>query len=260
MHPVLFTIMSIEARSYYVLWAFALLIFILWTRSRAVKKYDISWDDATSVILWVYAGAILGAFAGSAAERLPMYFAGTLTLGTVFKGGLSALPGMLCGGLFGIYRLKHLGVSVDRFADAASLPASALIAIGRPGCFLEGCCLGKELYVNDVPWWALRFPNDPSSLFRYPTQLMEALLGLSLLVLLFAAEKYAEKKNLRRDSALLFPIFLMCYGTFRILSDSLRERSSDSAFSFAVILGTLQIILGILWLFKTLKSLRQSSK
>ena len=58
MHPVLFKIMFIEARSYYVLWAFALLIFILWTRSRAVKRFAISWDDATSVILWVYTGAI----------------------------------------------------------------------------------------------------------------------------------------------------------------------------------------------------------
>lgn len=253
MHPVLFKIMFIEARSYYVLWAFALLIFILWTRSRAVKRFAISWDDATSVILWVYTGAILGALTGTAAERIPLYLSGALSLSDVFKGGLSALPGMLFGGLFGIYRLKKLGISIDKFADSASLPASALIAAGRPGCFLEGCCLGEGFYLNDAPMWLVHFPFDPPSFFRCPTQLMESLLGFLLLSILFTLEKYMDKTGKKFRGAVLFPIFLMSYGSFRIIFDGMRESSADSAFSSGLILAYVQLVFGLLWLFKTLK-------
>jgi phosphatidylglycerol:prolipoprotein diacylglycerol transferase len=115
MHPVLFHISFIEARSYYVLWAFALLLFVLWTRRRCVRMFGMSWEEATSVVIWVYCAAILGAMAGSALEKVPLVLSGTQSLALIKKGGLSSGPGLLCGGLAGIWRLRRLQAFARRF-------------------------------------------------------------------------------------------------------------------------------------------------
>jgi len=252
MHPVLFHISFIEARSYYVLWAFALLLFVFWTRRRCVKMFGMSWEDATSAVLWVYCAAILGAMAGSALEKLPLVISGAQSLALIKKGGLSSGPGLLCGGLAGIWRLRRLHLSLDDFSEACSIPAAMMLGIGRIGCFMDGCCKGIGFDCTLRPWWGVHFPTDAAGFFRYPSQISESTAAFCLALLLFVVERSARRSGVRiGGSAILFPLFLILYGAYRLIFDFFREAEADAAFNSAHWLAAAAIVLGIVWLWHT---------
>lgn len=258
MHPILFETPFIEARSYYALWAFALLLFIVWTRGRAVNKYNLDADKVSSVIVWIYFAAMLGALAGGAAERLPLYISGEVSLETLLRGGLSSGSGLLCGGLAGIYRLRKLDVSVDSFADAAMLPTAVMIAVGRNGCFMEGCCLGVGGYFAERPWWGLHFPSDPAGFYRYPSQLSEAAASLLAALILYLVEKYALKRGGRDGGgSVLAPLSLIFLGLYRLVFDNLRVLEPTTAFRSAYIFSPIAIAAGIVWGVRTYRLRRR---
>lgn len=261
MFPVIFKISFIEARSYYLLWAFALLIFILWTRKRAAEKYGMDFDKVSSVIMWVYFGAIFGALAGNAAEKVPFILSGGGSFSDILTGGLSSGPGLLCGGLFGIYRLRKLGMEVSLFSDAVSVPTAALIAIGRNGCFLEGCCLGRGGLYASRPWWGIHFPTDPAGFYRYPSQLSEAFAAFLITVTLLWIEKYflCSYKKYPKCGSVLFPIFLLLFGFYRVFFDYLREPVSGHAFFSGHLLAFVAVALGGAWLYRTYRAAAASS-
>ena len=252
MHPTLFHIAFIEARSYYVLWAFALLLYILWTRRRCVRDFGMDWDDATSVVLWVYSAAILGAMAGSAVEKLPLVLSGAEKLAILKKGGLSSGPGLLCGGLFGVWRLRKLTLSVDDFAEASATPAAVMIGIGRIGCFMDGCCKGIGCSCALRPWWGVHFPADAAGFFRYPSQISESAASFLIALLLYALSREARRCGVRiGGSAILFPLFLVMYGAYRLVFDFFRESETEAAFNSAHWLAGAAIVMGLLWLWRT---------
>ncbi|MCE5201317.1 MAG: prolipoprotein diacylglyceryl transferase [Synergistaceae bacterium] len=258
MYPVLFKISFIEVRSYYVLWTFALLVFILWTRNRAIRKFGMDWDDVSSVIVWIYSAAILGAIVGNAAEKLPLWLAGMTTADEILKGGLSSVPGMLCGGLAGVYRLRKLKISVDDFAEASSIPAAVMIGIGRIGCFLNGCCVGVGYFFAKQPWWAVYFPFDAAGFYRFPSQLSESAAGLMIALFLFTAERKIPEHDIKiGGSAILFPLFLILYGSYRLAFDSLRMTEPASALHIGQYISVSAIICGIIWLYRTYKIRRK---
>lgn len=108
-------------------------------------------------------------------------------------------------------------------------------AIGRLGCFLAGCCYGKE--TNSI--WGIYFPNIGLKVF--PTQLYEMgfLLILSA-ILLFLTYKF--------DFKYTFVIYLISYSIFRFLIEFLR--GDDRGFSLfglspSQIISILLLILSI---------------
>jgi phosphatidylglycerol:prolipoprotein diacylglycerol transferase len=255
MHPVLFKIFSVEARSYYVLWASALLLFLFWTRRRAVKKYDMDDSEAVSVLVWVYVAAILGSMFGSVAEKIPLVISGREPLKIIMRGGLSSGPGLLCAGLAGVYKLRQLDCSIGKFADAASVPFSAMLALGRNGCFLEGCCTGIGANCAVRPWWGVHFPADAVNFYRYPSQISEAIASFAIMLLLLVIEHLAARRMPERRCALLFPVFLILYGFYRLIFDFFRESERYSAFNSGHILAAAAIVLGVLWLRRSFKTL-----
>lgn len=82
-------------------------------------------------------------------------------------------------------------------------------AFGRIGCFLAGCCYGKET----TSWLGVTFPNMDVAV--YPTQLFEALFLFLLSIILFLL---AYKKK----SYYSFSFYLASYGIFRFLLEFLR--------------------------------------
>ncbi len=261
MHPILFSLPFIEVHSYYVLWAFALLIFTLWTRQRAVNKYKISWQDATSVIIWIYCAAIAGSFIGNGIEKIPLYLTGKLTIDSILEGGMSSAFGMLCGGLAGFYRLKKLSLSIDDFAEASAIPAAAMISVGRNGCFFEGCCSGSGLMFAERPWWGVHFPEDPINIYRYPSQLSEACFALIITIVLYFIEKQAPKHGIKiGNSAILAPLFFILYGIYRLIFDNFRTVKPALAFYSGYYLFGVSVIIGILWILRTWNIRRKFSQ
>lgn len=90
-------------------------------------------------------------------------------------------------------------------------PACVCIAhaFGRIGCFLVGCCYGKETSA----WFGLKFVTTETKVI--PTQLFEAIfLFLLGATLLFLAFKYNFKYS--------FAIYIGCYCVFRFIIEFFR--------------------------------------
>ncbi|MEG1825407.1 MAG: prolipoprotein diacylglyceryl transferase [Cloacibacillus sp.] len=252
MHPVIFKISFLEARSYYVLWASALLLFIFWTRRRAERLYGIDYDDASSVLIWVYCAGILGSYAASVAGRLPLYFSGEMPLSMVFR-GMTSWGGMAAGGVVGLYRLKRLRIRAGAFADAAALPAAAMLAIGRVGCHLEGCCAGVGRYYEKAPLFGLHFPFDAAGYYHFPSQLLESSAAFAIFLILLMTQRLLKKCGRLSQGGVLFPIFLALYGLYRFCTDGFRAAGVAGVSQSGDIVWLAAMAIGASWLVWTLR-------
>ncbi len=81
-----------------------------------------------------------------------------------------------------------------KLLDAVTVPGAAAFCVARVGCFLSGCCAGKE---TDLPW-GLVFPSETDGLSEtltrahavHPTQLYELILALlGIFLCLFIVKK-----------------------------------------------------------------------
>lgn len=243
MHPVLFRIGSAVIDTYTVVWAAALALALGWTRIRAVRLYGLGDEDVRVVLFWGFLGILVGARLGNILVEWPVYAAHPGKLLRPWEGGLSALPAILGGGLTAWGVLWKRRLPAWPVAEAASLPAAALIALGRWGCFLNGCCYGEK---TAVPW-AVHFPFDPEGVLRHPTELYESLAALGLWVLLSLVERKLANRPERPAAAVLWPLFLAGYGGIRLVVDPFR---GDGIFYAppARAWGLGIFLLGVLWL------------
>jgi len=117
------------------------------------------------------------------------------------------------GGLFGVLIALKLfsRFSVYNQQDIFRLVAPALPlfhAFGRLGCFLSGCCYGKDL-------GATIYFFDGVYIDKIPVQLFETIFNL----LLFAVLLFIEKKHKNVD---ILRIYLISYATFRFINEFFR--------------------------------------
>ncbi len=150
--------------------------------------------------------------------------------GLVFYGGL-------IGALFGFYIYhKQYHVSLDYFLYYGTPFLPFIHGFGRIGCFLGGCCYGREYYGP----FAVTYPyseNDPelSAFPRFPTQLTEALYNFCL----FAFLLILRKKNTFKEPSKYLGVYLICYAVERFLIEFLRGDAARGVFGA---LSTSQIV------------------
>lgn len=254
MRPILFEFFGAKVHSYYLLWGLALFLLVVWTRRRAVRIYGMSDAAVSSVLVWVYCAGILGSFVPGIIERLPLYFDGKLTFTEVFRGLYSA-GGLLAGGLAGLWRLRKLGADVGAFADAVSIPLTAMLAVGRVGCLLEGCCSGAGALLDEAPRLWLHFPSDPANFWRFPSQPLESFAAFCITSALIVISAVLPEDK-RKHGGILFPLVLILYGLYRLLSDPRRQLYADGLMNLNRYIWVVGVILGAAWLFRTARRLR----
>ena len=242
MRPILFEYSFITVRTSYLFWIAAVSLFMFWTRSRAVIKYGLDRNRTTNAIVWTFFAAAAGALFFDFFGKTVLLFTKDPSFSGFFPAELSSSGGILFGGLAGIYKSYREKLRWNDFADAAMIPAASAIAIWRLGCYFDGCCRGVEAVHSTAPWYAVHYPNDPSSLFRYPYPLIESAFMLGMALLLTAAEKIFLKKR-ASGHTLLTPIFILAYGAFRLSTDPIRETGLRNGgvliFALFVIIGSL---------------------
>jgi phosphatidylglycerol:prolipoprotein diacylglycerol transferase len=164
-------------------------------------------------LIYIYFGALGGAFLG--AKLVYLGAEGWLrwhdeNRWLQFATGKSILGGLI-GGYVGVEIAKSLIDYQKPTGDWFALVAPLTIMLGRVGCIVHGCCLGRAC----SPAWFTT--NDPAGVARWPAALVEMLFnGVFLLVAL----------ALRRARILPgqhFHIYLMAYGAFRFAHEYLRE-------------------------------------
>jgi len=119
------------------------------------------------------------------------------------------------------------------FADLTITALPLGHAVGRVGCFLNGCCFGK---VSTLPWAVHLHGAD-----RQPVQLYEALLNFCLYLILLKI--YFSKT---RDGVVLAG-YLMSYSVIRFVLEFFRgdERAGLLFFSYAQWFSILFFVIGV---------------
>ncbi|MDR1510081.1 MAG: prolipoprotein diacylglyceryl transferase [Synergistaceae bacterium] len=247
MWPVLFGYIE----TYYIFWGAALMVMVFWTRRRAVFIYGISGTDAYDILWWVMCGVFIGSTLGGYLGNWERFADAPGKILRFWESGASSGPGFIGGGLFGLYKIKRLGIPVGSFAESASIPCAFMLFIGRWGCFANGCCAGLP---TNSPL-GVRFLSRPDAAV-WPSQLFESTAALIIGISLALLEKKRLKHPDTLNRAVLFPCFLITYGLYRIVFDFLREGRRTFIFEIGQYSGLVAFVVGLFWLSASLKPLK----
>ena len=213
MYPTLFTIGSFRIDTYSVAWFIALSLAILWS-IRRLSLYQLDEDESRRIMAIAFLCMLFGA-------RSPEYFAhwkDYMTSPKLFldlnRGGLyefGAVAGAFLSAL--VMCMFSRKISFLKLCDTAVIPAFLAIAVGRWGCFLNGCCLGK---VSDA-LCAVHFPQDSAGVIRHPVQIYYSLISaVIILILLWAERKIIPlQKKSRRYYSVIAPLGIILYALMR---------------------------------------------
>ncbi len=198
--------------------------------ARRARREGLDPEIIYDLAMWVFVGGIIGARGFYVAQYWGTQIHTFWQIFELWKGGIvlygSILGGSLAFFLYRVVRPFPLRPMLDVVAPALAFG----IAIGRLGCFLNGCCWGDTC---DLPW-AVTFPRDsppwiaemgrglvpPDSLHSlrlHPTQLYSTIDGLILLTLLNAYYP------LRRRDGEVMGLMMLCYPVTRFVIETLRN-------------------------------------
>lgn len=176
--------------------------FLYW--SRAARR------DQRLVI--IYLAALAGAFLGSKLVYLAAegwMFAHDPNRWIIWATGKTIL-GAFLGGYAAVETAKRFTGYREPTGDSFAIMAPLGIIIGRIGCLVHGCCLGKEC---PAAWYTLQ---DQTGIDRWPA--IPAEIGFNLLAL--GATLWLRKEG--RLPGQLFHVYLVAYGLFRFAHEFLR--------------------------------------
>jgi phosphatidylglycerol:prolipoprotein diacylglycerol transferase len=187
-----------------------------WLVLAGIVASVVLWSRLThrdSRLILIYLGALGGAFLGAklvylAAEGWLHWHDRDRWL--VLATGKS-ITGALLGGYAGVEVAKRLVGHRSPTGDWFALIAPPGIILGRVGCVLQGCCLGRPCPES---WFTVR---DPAGLERWPAAQAELIFNAVALVLVLIL----RRRNLLPGQH--FHIYLAAYGIFRFLHEFLRD-------------------------------------
>ena len=234
MHPVLFRIFGKEIFSYGILAALGFLAAILtWVwMGRNERRPE---GFAADLGFWLMASGMVGARLAYVVANWSYYRAAPLEIIRIDQGGLIFYGGFLLAAAALAWFARHQRLPLWHAADFAIPGLAVGHALGRIGCFLNGCCYGRPA---GHAWCGLVYPpeSEPGRLFAgvplYPVQLLEsACLILIWLVLLYAYPR-------RRKDGTVFALYLVLYPPCRFLLEYLRGDARQSWFALDVAQAT----------------------
>ncbi len=221
MRPILFYIGPLPIRTWGVLVAAGFIAGLVIAAKRANKK-DIATEKIYDLALFVLILSLVFGRIVFVLFNLKFYLSNPVQILMIHEGGMS-IHGALIGGFLATYLYcKRNKISILLMGDI--LVPSIFIgqAIGRLGCFFNGCDYG--IVTNS--FLGVKFPNLGG--LRYPTQLFESFLD----IIAFGIVIYLSKK-IKKEGLLLF-ISIIIYSTIRFLVEFLRD-------------DMIQIINGVTW-------------
>jgi len=187
MHPELFKLGPLTVYSYGLFVALGFLAGSFVASYRA-KKTGISPEKVMDLNIYTFIAGILGARLFYILTEFKYYLQHPGEILKIWEGGLVFYGGLLLGLLFFFWYIKKQKLDALSVADII-IPGVALgQAIGRLGCFMRGCCYGKE-----VETWGIVFPDIGDKIPHIPTQLYES--GAVLLIFCFLMKKKAKYKG-----------------------------------------------------------------
>lgn len=211
MHPILFEVFGVPLYSYGLMMALAFVAGTWWAEKRGPRY-----------------GLPEGAFADSAVPLLLSSLLGSKLLYLIatppdlhgtwkdllqnLRGGFVFYGGVIAGAATAWWWCRRRKVDIRAYVDAAAPGLALAHAIGRIGCFLNGCCYGSASAHGVV------FPALSDGIARHPVQLYETGVELAIALGIGFIRPPAPEHRGR-----IFGFYLIAYAPARFILEQFRE-------------------------------------
>ncbi len=242
MYRVLAEIGPITLYSYGFMMAISFFVGI-WICGRRAAAYgftrDQVYDSAVPVLLAGLIGAKI-AYVATSWEDLSLEWRYWFSL---IRGGFVYYGGVAGGAAGAIWWMRRRNLPPLGLGDLAAPSLGVALAIGRLGCWLNGCCYGTPVA------WGCVFPGLHDVVPRHPVQLYEAAGTLAIgLGLLFVPHSLGAHRGRT------FALFLIPYSFLRFSLEFLRDDPRGPVFaaglSVSQVLSVAALAIGLWLLFR----------
>lgn len=243
--PVFFSIGPLDIRWYSLAYIGGILFTLFWLKKCNKKNKFLSEKAYEDWLTWAILSILLGGRFGYVFfYNADYFFENPLEIFAFWRGGMSFHGGLL-GAILGMWiYAKKYKINFLQLTDCLVVAAPIGLFLGRLANFINLELYGRVTGSN----FGMIFPNA-GDLPRHPSQLYEAFLeGIVLFAILFSL------RNRFTNEGKLSGIFLIFYGSFRIMIENFREPDEQIGFFFdRITLGQLLslplIMIGFFLLF-----------
>ncbi len=209
MYPVLFKIGSVSIYSYglFVAAGFLIASFLM---LRDSAKEGLPRESVLDSLIAILAGGVIGGRLLYVVINWGYFSSDPIKMIMLNEGGMAIHGAIVLGFIAGVVTARIKGLPVWKTADIIAPYIALGQAIGRIGCFFNGCCYGREY----DGLFSVTFPQDTVS--RVPTQICLSAGLLAIYIMLRVAGR-GGKYNGR-----IFALYLILYSIFRFFVDFLR--------------------------------------
>ena len=225
--PVAFSIGPFSVRWYGLTYLFGFLLAgIIIYRTAKRWKINLSVDQLSNMVLAVVIGILIGGRLGYCLFYGDGYYIShPVEILFLNQGGMSFHGGLVGGLIAGILICKNQKMPILTFSDMAFIGCPLGLFFGRCANFINGELWGAPTNLSI----GVVFGGSAGNIPRHPTQLYEGVLeGLVIFLVLFALSR--KKKPLHQGA--YTGLFLIMYGTFRILIEFVRQPDAQLGYLF----------------------------
>ncbi|MGE4357669.1 MAG: prolipoprotein diacylglyceryl transferase [Candidatus Omnitrophota bacterium] len=244
MYPIIFQIGPVSIYSYGLMLALAFIISTTLAKKRAERE-GFSSDLIVNLAVYLLLGGIIGARIVYVIYNYEEFKDQFIQIFMIQRGGLCYYGALIGGFIGGIIFLKKYKLPFSKTADFVSPYIALGQAIGRIGCFLRGCCYGKETSF----FLRIRFPDEV--VYRHPTEIYACILNF----LIFLILRHLYRK--RHFGGEIFLSYLLLYSTKRFFLDFLRGDLPTVYFGltvFQVVSVAVFVLAGIIYIMRKIIS------
>ena len=203
MHPTICTIGPFTIYSYGLMLVLGFLIAV-WLAMRRAKQEKISPDIIFNLSFLSFISGIAGARLLYIIQYADFYLKNPLEMIMLQHGGLSWFGGLISGAACAFVYLGLKQQPIFKILDLLAPYIALAQAIGRIGCFLNGCCFGK------ASPYGIYFPVHNAILI--PTQAYSSF----LLIIIFFILRFLQERPHKQGAILFTYLALYCVKRFFI--------------------------------------------
>jgi phosphatidylglycerol:prolipoprotein diacylglycerol transferase len=207
--------MTLRSPAYTLFMLLALAVFLLARHvlPKPPRWQALPWRKRAVLALSAFVGGSLGA-------KLPFALAGgegVLSPQAWLADGKTVMAALI-GGYLAVEVAKLLLDVRVKTGDTFAVPLALALAVGRWGCFCNGCCYGTE---TDLPWSVPFVQPDGRLAWCHPTQVYESLFHFTMALLLLEVMRRGWLPCQR------LKLYLIAYAAYRFATEYIRPEPRD---------------------------------
>jgi phosphatidylglycerol:prolipoprotein diacylglycerol transferase len=220
MHPILFKIGPVTIYSYGLCLAVAFVVCVFLAKKEA-RAFGFQESLIEGFCFWLLISGLIGARILYCLLNVGFFAQNPLEIFMLHHGGLVWYGGLIGATIFALVYLRKQKVPVVKMMDFIAPYIALGQAIGRIGCFLNGCCYGRPSAVCGI-----YFPVHDAELI--PTQLY----SFGILFGIFFILRWLRAKKIQ--DGIVFAYYILLCAIARFFIEFLRADSKNIIFGLTV--------------------------